>query len=287
MVAEFSPINRVLRTWETLTLAGGQVVEFQWFGDNEARALVVLHSIEYPAPPPWSFCMEARERGLSVVVIRRPGFGASTPALSLEAETAVYAEVFDVLELDDAVLLANGSACAAGYSFFLGEPRVAMAALANNCLGPLTPDILKPDWIDAAIRQGVGSRAGMRLALGALKSAVKLRGALWVYEEMTSASAGDLAFLSRAAAEVEDAARAFAALDVVTFSREIEYGVARALPAFRQVRPDRPVALLCGQEASPEFRRLVEERAADCALPVTYLPVGDYFCGYLNPLSWL
>lgn len=273
--------KRVLRAWQTAFVGpGSRSVEFMHFGADGLRPLLFLHSLEYPNAPAWGFCVDAAAAGFSTLAIRRPGFGATSPAGSVDDQAALIAEFLEEAGLENLVLVAVGSGCPVGYRLAARCPRVTYSMYVNCVFNRNVMREFRPHWIAPALAQAIQTPAGARLSLAAFRQVVRRFGARRFYETLCQKSPGDVAFARTFGKDLEIGWKIGSAIHSDTFRDEM-----------RQSLDDDPFLTdgalanlrglaLSGAETTESWRSGFEAEARRVGLPFGYLPSGDVFAAY-------
>ncbi|MFN7165201.1 MAG: alpha/beta fold hydrolase [Hyphomonas sp.] len=273
--------KRILRVWQTAYLNSvGKHVEFMQFGKDGLRPLIWLHSIDYPMAPPWGLCVDAADRGFSIVSIRRPGFGGSSAATDTDEEVRILSAFLEEAGFDNAVLIIEGTSRPAGLKLAMSSQRIAFTILARPAFSAGSFGDLEP-WFRDLILQTMQTRAGASLSLGAITQIGRRSGHEWLYGQFLKGEK-DPAFVRNHARDLAEAWQCVRSMKAETFQREVW-----------ALRPDpalTPGALaglagvaVIGAETHPEWRAGFEARAAELGIPAAMLPVGSLFALYQNP----
>ena len=263
-----------------------QSLEYMICGAPELRPLVLLHSLEFPGWPPVQICDLARQAGLRIVAVRRPGFGTNPPLNCMDRQAALIAAFLDAEDLDGAVIVASGSANPIGHRLALsGNPRIALSVFANCGFNYDQMREFQPDWYARALEQALQSRAGARLSLMALRSSWGIFGRTWVFETILRKSPGDLAFLKENRDLMEEAIDTLLArIDVPTFILEIQSSLANDPLLADGVFGNVPAITVSGMETNDSWKQGVGAEAERLGMPpVAYLPSGDMLVVYRSP----
>lgn len=277
-----APISRILRVWSTARLKTGRCLEFMRFGDPGARPLLMLHSLEYAAAPPWPLCLAAKEAGFQTIAVRRPGFGKSNALATIDDQVAAISDLLSQLDVHDVLLQASGTSGQLACDLILREPRITCAIFSNFSFGPSAIEVLKPSWVQSVVKQSLQSEAAAELTLKSVKSILKLRGAGWFLRQVCSRSDGDLRFISDHEPELAEAADAFMSLNATCFRLEVFATriATKTLDALKS-HPT-PLISIIGGESSDVFRAEAVSRAKYIGAYTVITETGDVFCGALK-----
>ena len=140
--------KRILRVWQTAYSGGlGKHVQFMQFGQPGLHPLIWLHSVDYPMAPPWGLCVDAADKGFSIVSVRRPGFGETSPVSTMAEEVRLLSDFLEEAEFENAVLIAEGTACRAGLRLAQSSRRIAFTLLARPAMPSRTLATSSPGFV--------------------------------------------------------------------------------------------------------------------------------------------
>jgi hypothetical protein len=60
--------------------------------------------------PPWGLCVDAAENGFSIVSVRRPGFGETSPVSAIAEEVRLLSDFLEEAPFENAVMIVDGAA---------------------------------------------------------------------------------------------------------------------------------------------------------------------------------
>jgi pimeloyl-ACP methyl ester carboxylesterase len=269
---EAGETRRVLRVWQTASLRRtGERVQYMRFGRDTLRPLLWLHSAEYPMAPPWGLCVDAAEAGFGVVAIRRPGFGETSRAGSVDEEARLLRNFIDENGFENAILIMEGSARPAGLRLAMGNPRIAYSlivkpAYSNDELGKEVPD-----WLKELVMQSIKTSAGSAMMITAMKGMGPQR----MYDLLSAATA-DREFLLAHPRDVAEAWQCLKQIDTETFRRNLAFfepdpllvpGALNGFPGISVIGADTPI----------EWRDQYLARSRALGIETTVLPKGFLF----------
>lgn len=270
-------LRRVLRLWQAATLPRtGRRVEYMRFGPNGLRPLVWLHSMEYPMSPPWGLCMDAAEAGFGVVAIRRPGFGRTSRVTAVEDEAALLDEFLEAADIDNAVLIMEGSARPAGIRLAMSSPRIAFSIIAKPAYNNTGISEEEPRWIAKVLRQILQSEAGANLALSSFRNL----GPKWLYGSLFSES-HDQEFLQSNCRDIEEAWRCVRSIDAATLRRNVAFSEPDPLLVPGALRGFRGVAVV-GADSPDHWRDGFMARSEELGIRTVILSKGCIFALHQN-----
>lgn len=277
-------VNRIGRFWQTAEVTPrGETIEFMQFGDSDLRPFMILNSAEYPGLPPQEFCRRMERAGFFTLVVQRPGFGASTPAPSLDGQLRVIESFITQAGLDDIVLMSMGTSAPVGSRLALRREDISFTLLVNASFNRDATFELRPDWFARLVRQAVTSEAMARAALSWIKGNARLFGHTQLFEKWYSKHPGDLQFLRKHADEFDEVAQALFGLDVQTFRNEVLMSVDHD-PFLNDERfAGENLIALSGEETTASWKQGFEAETQRLALAHEYLPSGDCFAPFLHP----
>jgi pimeloyl-ACP methyl ester carboxylesterase len=272
--------KRVLRVWQTAYLGGpGKHVQYMQFGKDGLRPLIWLHSIDYPMAPPWGLCVDAADKGFSVVSVRRPGFGETSGATDTDEEVRILSAFLDAAGFENAVLIVEGTARPAGLKLAMSNPRIAFTVLARPAYAAGSFGDLEP-WFRDLILQTLKTHAGASLSLAAITQIGRRSGHEWLYGKFLK-GAKDPDFVRGHERDLAEAWQCVCAMRPEIFQREL-----RALEPDPALTPGAlagfPGLAVIGAETHPEWRAGFEARSAELGIPTALLPVGSLFALYQN-----
>ncbi len=267
--------GRVLRVWQTAALRrSGKRVQFMQFGADNLRPVIWLHSLEYPAAPPWGLCVDAAAEGFGIVAVRRGGFGESSAVDSIDEEAAVLCEFLDQADLEDVILVAEGTARQAGLKLARSSPRVSFTFLARPAYSESYAGDLDP-WTVNLVIQALQTQAGASLSLAALTLIGRRAGHTALYE-MLFTHADDRAFIQTHPRDLLEAWESFSRVNAETFRRNLSILINDPTLGPGALA-DFPGMALIGAETLPAWREAFEAKSASLGIPTACLPRGAFF----------
>lgn len=272
--------KRILRLWQNAYLARvGKQIEFMQFGADGLRPLIWLHSMEYPMSPPWGLCVDAADAGFSIISVRRPGFGESSPATDFDEELRILTAFLDEAEFEDAVLIIEGTARPVGLRLALTSPRIAFTVLARpgyvaDGFGDIDP------WLRDLILQTMQTKAGAALSLAAITQIGRTSGHQWLYENFLKLES-DTKYIRSHDRDLGEAWACLRALKPETFRREL-----KSLEPDPALTPGllqgfRGVAVI-GADTPAVWRDGFEAKSESLGIDTHLLPSGSLFALYQN-----
>jgi len=253
------------------------------FGDPAARALVLLNSVEYSAMTPWQFCLDAKDNGYQIILIRRPGFGRSSSCETYEAQEQIVAEALDILDLQDVHLHATGSAGHLGWQVFKENDRIANATFCNYAFGPVTNFEFQriTESVRQTVKQAISNELGCKLLLTGLRALEKSGKKADYIESFFGKSEADLEFVKQHQTDLYGTFKALAQLSAKTLRNDIRQltVLAEPDPSFQSTKP---FELLLGADAPEPFRNIASERAKALGGEVITTDRHDFFVGLID-----
>lgn len=273
--------KRVLRCWQTARLgADGAAIEYMQFGADHLRPLVFLTSIDYPAAPPWGFCIEAVNEGLGVFAIRRPGFGGSWPDASIDQQASLIEAFFEEAGLENVVLISSGSANPVGVRLAVKSRRVGFTVFANCVFNRDVMGEFRPAWFGKILAQTTESLAGARVSLGAIRQAGRQFGSQWFYQTCFQKSPGDVAYVKAHLREMQEAWEVASAISAETWQQELLPSL-KGDPFLRDgLLADIPAVAISGAETTATWKAGFEAEARRLGVPAAYFSSGDVLVAY-------
>lgn len=278
--------KRILRYWQTASVVGNDL-EYMQFGADDLRPIVFLNSVEYPAAPPWGFCIDAANEGFGVYCIRRPGFGGSTPVAGLEEQAGLLEAFLDAADIKDVILVSTGSANPVAARLAMKSSRITFSVFANCVFNRDVMGEFRPAWFGRLLAQTVESRAGARVSLSAIRQAGRQFGANWFYQTCFQKSPGDVAYVMAHPREMAEAWDVASTISPETYQQEmgpslmgdpfLKDGLFRNLPALA----------VSGEETTASWKTGFEQEAARLAIQTAYLSSGDIMAVYQSGMELL
>lgn len=273
--------KRVLRIWQSAHVgAGRHSLEYMQFGADHLRPLVFLTSIDYPAAPPWGFCIDAANDGFGVYSIRRPGFGASAPMENVDRQAALIEAFFEEAGLENVVLVSVGSANPVGARVSLRSGRVTFSVFANCVFNRDVMSEFRPAWFGRLLAQTIESRSGARISLGAIRQAGRQFGSQWFYQTCYQKSPGDVSFVKTFPREMAEAWEVASAISAETFQQEMHPSLKGDPFLTDGMFSSVPSLAISGHETTDSWKQGFESEAGRLGIPVSYLTSGDILVPY-------
>lgn len=280
---------------------GGAHFNVMIFGDSQpkSRSLVILNSVEFPAPPSLAFCEMLWARRIQTIYVNRPGFGGSRPLPDMllstrhiedgaasAAEAAIISRFLHHLDLSEIVLLGMGSANPICYRLARLNPRIAKTILSNPVLNRDVWSVFKPDWFQSVIRQSVASPPGLRFAAFGVKHRMR-QDYRRFYRELLQKSDGDLQYLEDNLADFSLARDNFLNISPATFSHDLKMSLFADDVLKDEVFKDFPFVALSGQETTVDWKSGLRRETNRLGLPLKLVSSGDFFAPYASPREFL
>lgn len=283
----FSPIDAILRSWKLAQLSNGAELEYMAFGSADAQPLVMLHSVEYATMPPWQFCLDAKNSGFRVIMVRRPGFGRSTACARYDDQIDVISEFIEQFGLQDIHLHATGTAGLLGYALVATHSAISTATFCNYAYGTITGAELERVGKDqiAPIKQAVNSKLGCRLLLAGLRASKSLVGSQSVGRQFFCRNEADTHFFKSHRPEMSDSAETLMQISANTLHQDLNSLFVEAAQQYG--RTDTPFATLIGGDAMEKFAQIAFERSTHLGGRNFLTEDYDYFVGLTRFLDTL
>ena len=280
--------KRILRYWQTASLGPeGKDLEYMQFGADDLRPLVFLNSVEYPAAPPWGFCIDAANEGFGVYCIRRPGFGASTPVSGLDEQAERLKAFLDEADLENAILISTGSANPVAARLALNCRRITFSVFANCVFNRDIMGEFRPAWFGRLLAQTIESRSGARVSLSAIRQAGRQFGANWFYQTCFQKSPGDVAYVTAHPREMAEAWEVASNISPETFQQEMGPSLLGDPFLTDGVFRDLPAIAISGEETTANWKSGFEREAARLGIATGYLSSGDIMTVYQSGMELL
>lgn len=267
--------GRILRVWQKAALRrSGKWVQFMQFGADSLRPVVWLHSLEYPAAPPWGLCVDAAAEGFGIVAVRRGGFGESSEVESIDEEAAVLSEFLEQANLEDVILVVEGTARQAGLKLARTSPRVSFTFLARPAYSESYAGDLDP-WTVNLVIQALQTQAGASLSLAALTLIGRQAGHKALYD-MLFTHVDDRTFIQTHTRDLQEAWECVSGIKAETFRRNLSILINDPTLGPGALA-DFPGMALIGAETLPAWREAFEAKSASLGIPTACLPRGAFF----------
>lgn len=250
------------------------------FGSTSNRPLVLLHSVEYSAMTPWQFCLDAQQNGFQIILIRRPGYGRSTPCDKYEDQLPLVDEALSALELEDAHLHATGSGGFLGWQLFQTSDRVTSATFCNYAFGPVTDFEHErvTESIRQTVKQAISSELGCKLLLLGLNAMNKSGEKQKYIKNFFGNSTADLEFLKDHETESFETFDILTNLSARTLRNDIRQLSVLTEP-MSSAAAQKPFQFLIGGDAPEKFRDVCKARAEERGGTIIETEKYDYFVG--------
>lgn len=277
--------RQILRVWQTAKLSRlGKQVEFMQFGRDGLRPLIWLQSLEYPMAPPWGLCVDAAERGFSIVSVRRSGFGSTSPVASIAEEISLLTDFLEEAGFEDAVLIVEGTARPAGLRLAMENPRIAFTLLAKPLYVAAGFGDLDP-WFRDLLLQAFQTRASATVSLAAIQQIGRTAGHNWLYENIFRIE-NDLGFVKGFQRDIAEAWDCLRAINADTFRMNLS-----ALIPDPSLTPGclagLPARAVIGVDTPDVWRRGFEVKSQELGIKTAFMPKGSMFALQQNPEALL
>lgn len=273
--------KRVLRFWQTAGIGENRhSLEYMQFGGDHLRPLVFLTSIEYPAAPPWGFCIDAANAGFGVYSIRRPGFGESEAVSGIDQQASLIEAFFEEAGLKNIVLVSVGSANPVGARIAIKSGRVTFSVFANCVFNRDVMGEFRPAWFGRLLSQTTESQAGARISLGAIRQAGRQFGSQWFYQTCFQKSPGDISYVKTYPREMAEAWEVASAISPETWQQELHPSLKGDPFLTDGLFASLPSLAISGLETTDSWKTGFEAEAQRLNIPVSYLTSGDILVPY-------
>lgn len=270
-----------------LMIYGGQA--------SDRRPLIFVHSIEFPMPPSAAFCEQVWQAGLQVIFVRRAGYGKSNPippALMTKEhiqsratamiEAVMLRTLISKLGLQDAVLVAVGSANPICYRLVHLAPEITQVIMVNPCFNQDILSVFHPAWFRQMLKQMISSESGVQVAEAGIKLLIRNDPVLF-YRAILKKSPGDMAYIE---ANRDDYCQA-GGLALETTGRTLYYDTIMCLTKDDLLKDDFftgiNASILIGPDSSDIWKDRMRLEANRLGLPLYLAPQGDIFCAHICP----
>jgi len=266
---------------------------------TDRQPLVIVNSLELPVPPSETFCEQMWRAGYQVVFFRRIGFGGA-PGLptallterevkngaAVTAEAALLKLLIETLDLKRAVLLGMGTSNPVCFRLSKLSPDVQFSIFANPLFNQAVWDIIRPPWLQSMMRQTVGSRSGLKIAVMGLKATLK-RSPMMFYRQFAQKSPGDGDYIAANADDFHLASKLLQNISPDTVFYDLRMSLVEDTLLETDYFDEIDAVILAGEETTEDWRRHIRTEADRLSLPVTFAPSGDLFVPYASPESLL
>jgi hypothetical protein len=109
--------------------------------------------------PPWGLCVDAAENGFSIVSVRRPGFGETSPVSAIAEEVRLLSDFLEEAQFENAVMIVDGAARPGGRRLAQARERTAFTPLARPDYASVLSGNIEP-WVSDLILRTVQTGAG-------------------------------------------------------------------------------------------------------------------------------
>lgn len=250
--------------------------------DSHLQPLLVLNTIELPAPPSVEFCEHLRTHGFQVIFVRRPGFGASTPLPDVTAQALSIVSLIRHLKLQRIVLLGISSGNPVAYRLQKMCPDIILSIFANPVFNQSILREFQPQWFREMLRQAITSKTGARITFSGLRYALK-REAIAVYLACCKKSWGDLEYVLKNFEDVIASSYLIKDMGFDTFLNELNMSLLPDAEITDGYFKHQNVVALSGHETTPTWQEALEAETNRLNVPCIYEPSGDVFVGLNNP----
>lgn len=232
---------------------------------------------------PWQFCLDAKDHGYQVILIRRPGFGRSSACQAYTDQKQIVTEALNELELEDIHLHATGSAGYLGWQLLKDNDRIERATFCNYAFGPVTNFEFQrvSENVRLTVRQAVTSELGCKMLLIGMRTLLNSGKKRDYIEKFFEKSAADLAFLKYHEAELWESFDTITKLSAKTLRNDIRQLTVLAEPD-SSFKTQKPFQLLLGGDAHETFRNVANKRAEKLGGKTLKSKKHDYFVGFTN-----
>ena len=172
------------------------IVEYTRYGPPSGRPVVVLHSLEYGYKPTKEFIDKARERNICLYFPHRPGFGETTPTLSLKSAGDIMGGFLKALDINSAAIVALSTSAPLAVAIQNAPGRIDQIILVNYGLNAESKiDQIEPVWVRGLIKMALTAPSSYAVAYRAIRSFLKTFGTNRFYRMLYSAVDIDLEFM--------------------------------------------------------------------------------------------
>lgn len=259
-------------------------IEAMIYGNREEklRPLIMLNTMEAPAPPPVAYCEFMRDAGLQVIFVRRPGFGRSAPQPDMMAQALSVFGLIRQLELDNAVLIGVSTANPVAYRLAKMCNAVAFSIFANPVFNQDVLHEFQPAWFQSILKQAITSQAGARIAFTGIKYALR-RDAIGVFLECCSKSRGDVEYIRRNPGDVINSAGLIRQADIATLHNDIRASLEEDPALTDGYFGGINAIALSGVETTPTWKSSFEAETGRLGIAHDYAASGDGFAALMSP----
>lgn len=262
---------------------------------SHLRPLVVVGSVDFPMPPSYEFCERMWASGYQVIFVERPGFGTTRgfPEVLLQepyirtgatvtTEAALLCMLLNQLELKDMVLLGMGSGNPVCYRLAKLHREITLSIFSNAVFNQRIWGVFRPNWFQAMLRQTLGSKPGLHLAVQGVK--YKLRSnPLAFYRQILQKSPGDLNYFERNKPDFLCAGRLIRNISAPTFYYDLKMSLSPDELLHDHFFSEINAVTFSGRETTTLWQSQLEGEAKRLDLPVVYAERGDLYAPYASP----
>ena len=266
---------------------------------TDRRPLVIVNSLELPVPPSEAFCEQMWTAGIQVIFFRRIGFGGG-PGLpvallserevkngaAVTAEAALLKLLIETLGLTRVALLGMGTSNPVCFRLSKLSPDVETAVFSNPLFNEAVWEIIRPQWLQSMLRQTVGSRSGLKIAVMGLKATLK-RNPMMFYRQFAQKSPGDGDYISVNADDFHSASHLLQNISPDTVFYDLRMSLIEDVLLEPNYFDGIDAVILAGTETTKDWKQHIKTEAERLSLPVVFAPSGDLFVPYASPESLL
>ena len=266
---------------------------------TERQPLVIVNSLELPVPPSEAFCEQMWQAGYQVIFFRRIGFGGA-PGLptallterevkngaAVTAEAALLKLLIETLGLKQVALLGMGTSNPVCFRLSKLSPDVQFSVFSNPLFNEAVWDIIRPPWLQSMLRQTVGSRSGLKIAVMGLKATLK-RSPMVFYRQFAQKSPGDGDYIAANADDFQTASKLLQNITPDTVFYDLRMSLIEDTLLEANYFDEIDAVILAGVETTKDWKRHIRKEADRLSLPVVFAPSGDLFVPYASPDSLL
>ena len=266
---------------------------------TELQPLVIVNSLELPVPPSDSFCQQMWRAGYQVIFFRRIGFGGA-PGLptallterevkngaAVTAEAALLKLLIETLDLRHAVLLGMGTSNPVCFRLSKLCPDIEFSIFSNPLFNQAVWEIIRPPWLQSMMRQTVGSRSGLKIAVMGLKATLK-RNPMMFYRQFAQKSPGDGDYIAANSDDFHSSSQLLQNVSPDTVYYDLRMSLIEDTLLEADYFDEVDAIILAGIETTDDWKRHIRTEADRLSLPVTFAPSGDLFVPYASPESLL
>lgn len=262
---------------------------------SDLQPLVIINSIDLPMPPSEAFCERMWTAGYQVIFFRRPGFGGAPglPAALLSEseiknraavtmEAALFKLLIETLGLQNIILIGLGTSNPVCFRLSKMSADIQFSVFANPLFNQGVWDIIRPPWLQSMIRQIIGSRSGLKIAVQGLKAILR-RKPISFYHQFAQKSAGDRAYILANETDFKDAGRLLQNVSADTAFYDLRMSLIEDTLLEQGYFDDVDAVILSGVETTEMWKNHIRSEAERLAVSVVFAPSGDLFVPYASP----